>query len=186
MITSYSRRVVGGALAVSALVGLSACGSSGSHSAGSVAPVRARLAAADAVSSAQNPTATAPNTYAAASKVVDRLGYDPSTAASAWHSDHHLNAIVGILKKSADGKYQRTFFFVDGRYIGTDTAKPSADIGVKNTAADLVTASYGIFQPSDALCCPSSHRSVRYEWNGSKLVPLDPIPPVATNTTAGR
>lgn len=117
---------------------------------------------------------------------MNRLGYDPFTPALAWNPDHHLNAIVGILKTSGDGKYQHAFFFVDGRYIGTDTTKPSAEIGVKNTADDLVTATYGIFKPTDALAAPSSHRSVRFEWNGSKLVPLDPIPPVATNETAGR
>jgi hypothetical protein len=117
---------------------------------------------------------------------VNHLGYDPFTPATAWHSDHQLNAIVGILKTSGDGKYQHAFFFLNGHYIGTDTAKPSADIAVNNTAGDLVTTTYGIFKPTDALAAPSSYRSVRYEWNGSKLVPLDPIPPVATNETAGR
>ena len=135
------------------------------------------------------PRSAAPGTsadggYQGAQKLVERMGFDPEIAP--WHADHRLNAIGGVLKASADGHFQRVFFFVNGRYIGLDSTQPSGSVQVANTSYDLVTVTYAIYQPSDALCCPSSRQSVRYQWTGTKLVPLDPIPPVATGTAAGR
>jgi hypothetical protein len=122
---------------------------------------------------------------AAARKVVQGKGYD-SYNGQFWNSGHRLNALIGVLHESADGKYQHVFFFVDGHYIGIDAIRPSASIRIVRASNDVITVSYGIFKPTDALAAPSSHQQVRYEWTGTKLVPLDPIPPSATNTTAGR
>ena len=50
-----------------------------------------------------------------------------------------------------------------------------------------ITVSYLIYKPRDALCCPSGGKqTVRYHWNGSRLVPFDPIPPRQTDTQPGR
>lgn len=139
---------------------------------------------------APNPTSTTPAQngaaeLAAARKVLQDKGYD-SYGGRFWNSDRQLNALVGVLHKSTDGHYQHLFFFVSGRYIGMDATAPSGSIRIVGATNDVITVSYGIYQPTDALAAPSSRRQVRFEWTGSSLVPLDPIPPVATNTTAGR
>ena len=88
-----------------------------------------------------------------------------------------LRVLVGTRLDSGDGYAKRAFFFVGGRYIGTDTSDDSANIRVEDTGGDTVTLAYALYGPNDALCCPGGTATVRYRWNGSRLVPLDPIPP---------
>lgn len=141
----------------------------------------------DAVSNhtSTTPALTGAAQLAAARKVVQNKGYD-SYDGQFWNSDHHLNALAGVLHESTDGHYQHLFFFVDGRYIGMDATAASGDVRIVGASNDVITVSYGIYKPTDALAMPSSRQQVRFEWTGSKLVPLDPIPPSATGTTAGR
>jgi hypothetical protein len=99
--------------------------------------------------------------------VDDPRDYDPS---------HTLRVLVGTRKDSGDGYAKRAFFFVGGRYLGTDTSDESAGIRVDGSDDTTVTLAYALYGPNDALCCPGGTARVRYEWNGSRLVPLDPIP----------
>jgi len=105
--------------------------------------------------------------------VADTSGYDPNMT---------LNALVG------DGPGgQMVFFFVDGDYIGTDTADPSGDIDIVSSSDTVTEVSYGIYVPEDPDCCPSGGRqTVRYSWSGSELQPLDPIPPTDPGATGSR
>ncbi|HEX3811908.1 MAG TPA: LppP/LprE family lipoprotein [Mycobacteriales bacterium] len=192
MTTDRSRRLMGGALGVATLALAVACSSSagaaapGPAATGGGAPATSVSPGAPTTHPVPARTVTPADSYAAARRVVQRHGFDPVGTAAGWHSHHRLNAIGGVLSASADGKYQRVFLFVDGRYIGLDASAPSGSLQAANTSDDVVTVTYGLFAPSDALCCPSSTRSVRFQWTGGKLVPLDPIPPVATGTTTGR
>lgn len=105
--------------------------------------------------------------------VADSSDYDPTNT---------LGALVG----SGSGG-QKVFFFVDGDYIGTDTADPSGDIDIVSSADTETEVSYGIYVPADPDCCPSGGRAtVRYAWNGSELQPLDPIPPTDPGVTGSR
>jgi hypothetical protein len=103
-------------------------------------------------------------------------GYRPDDA-SDYDSSATLRVLIGTRLDSGDGYAKRAFFFVGGRYIGTDTSEDSAQMRVENASDDTVTLAYALYGPDDALCCPGGTATVRYQWNGSRLVPLDPIPP---------
>lgn len=96
-----------------------------------------------------------------------------------YFPDWHLWALVGVAADSADGMNQRTFFFWDDEYLGTDTWEPSAGIAIASQADEGMTIAleYVLYRPEDPICCPTGGTTrVRYHWTGEKLVPLDPIP----------
>jgi hypothetical protein len=107
---------------------------------------------------------------------VRREGYRPDDT-GAYDPSATLRVLVGTRTDSGDGYAKRAFFFVGGRYIGTDTSDDSANVRVEGQTDDTVTLAYAIYGPNDALCCPARTETVRYRWNGSRLVPLDSIPP---------
>jgi hypothetical protein len=93
-----------------------------------------------------------------------------------YDSSATLRVLIGTRRDSGDGYAKKAFFFVDGRFIGTDTSDESANIRVEGTTDDTVTLAYAIYRGGDALCCPSDTATVRYQWNGAHLLPLDKIP----------
>lgn len=86
--------------------------------------------------------------------------------------------MIGTRSGSGEAHVQRAFFFLDGRYIGTDSSKPSAQVRVASQSETEVTLSYGLYRPGDSLCCPGGGEAkVRFQLNNGKLVPLGAIPP---------
>jgi hypothetical protein len=116
---------------------------------------------------------------AAAQVVVLSHGYTPyPNTRKHWHSAAPLNVIVGTSTGSADGYNTWAFFFVNGRFIGTDTKNSSAGIRVAWANGTTIALTYVLYKPSDPMCCPSAGTAtVRFHWTGSRLVALDPIPP---------
>ena len=91
-----------------------------------------------------------------------------------------LHVIVGTATGSADGYTQQAFFFVHGRYIGTDLASTSAGIQLAWRNANTIALSYSVYKANEPMCCPTGGAIiVRYQWNGTKLKPLDPVPSAA-------
>ncbi|HEY7960999.1 MAG TPA: LppP/LprE family lipoprotein [Solirubrobacteraceae bacterium] len=137
-------------------------------------------------------TATAPaftrgtstaSSAAGAAAVVRAHGYTPNDL-SEYRPEQTLRVLVGTRSGSGDGYGQQAFFFVGGRYIGTDTAQPSAAIKVLGQGDTEVTLAYPLYRSHDALCCPSGGLAhVRFQLNNGRLTPLDPIPPA--NSAAG-
>ena len=116
--------------------------------------------------------------FADAEQEVLDAGYTPHSDAPAyWDPAAPVNVIVGTATRSADGKDNWPFFFAAGRYLGHDSITSSAGVVIAGRSADTITLSYAMYDNDDAFCCPSSRQTVRYHWNGSRLVPLDPIPP---------
>ncbi len=98
-------------------------------------------------------------------------GYTPNDT-SQYHPDQTLRVLVATRTGSGDGYAQQAFFFIDGRYIGTDTKQPSATIRVASQSDTAVTLTYPLYRSNDPLCCPSAGQAnVRYELNNGKLVP---------------
>ena len=97
---------------------------------------------------------------AAATAVVQAHGYS-ATNTSTYHPNQTLRVLIG----TRPGSGQQAFFFVDGRYIGTDTKEPSANLSVAGQSETEVTLAY----PGQA--------KVTFQLNNGKLVPLGSIPP---------
>jgi hypothetical protein len=103
----------------------------------------------------------------AAETVVQAKGFTVS-AASDYHPDQTLRVLVGTRTGAAEGNGEQAFFFVDGRYIGTDAKQPSTQVHVVSQGDTEVTLAYALAGGGQA--------TVRFQLNNGKLVPLGPIP----------
>ena len=106
---------------------------------------------------------------------------------SQYRPDQTLKVLVGAREGSAS-HVQQAFFFVGGRYLGTDTSAPSGQIHLVGQNDTEVTLAYSLYRARDGACCPSGGQAqVRYQLDNGRLVALDPIPAVAaTSAGAGR
>jgi hypothetical protein len=122
----------------------------------------------------------------AATAVVQARGFTP-TDTSQFHPGQTLQVLIGSRSGSGGGSDQQAFFFVNGRYIGTDASQPSGRVSVVEQGDTEVSLAYGLYKPGDPACCPSGGQAtVRFELNNGALAPLDPIPPVASSTGLSR
>jgi hypothetical protein len=120
---------------------------------------------------------------AAAVAVVKTHGYTPDDV-SQYHPNQTLRVLLGTRTGSADGYDQRAFFFLDGKYLGTDSSQPSASIKVVAQSDTEVVLAYALYHPHDPLCCGTGgEATVHFQLNNGQLVPLQPIPP--TSSTSG-
>jgi serine/threonine protein kinase len=115
--------------------------------------------------------------YSTAVSEISSLGY---TVEGQQNEDGYpgpLAVLIGVCTPSADGYCQHAFFFVNNRYIGTDTGHDDITVSVSWQNSNTVALSYPIYNTSDPMCCPTGgSRLVRFYWNGSALKPLDPLP----------
>jgi hypothetical protein len=155
----------------------------GGTSAGSTGARTTRTAPAPAFThTGAQPSEAAPGAATAAAAVLAH-GYTPD-ATSEYHPTQTLRVLLGTRTGSADGYNQRAFFFLDGRYLGTDSSEPSATLRIVSQSDTEVALAYALYRPHDALCCPSGGQAVvHFQLNNGKLVPLEPIPPA--NSASG-
>jgi hypothetical protein len=147
---------------------------------GTPAPTTTRTAAAPAFTEKER-GATAEG-LAGALAVVHAHGYTGD-----YHPSQTLRVLVGTRTGSGGGHGQQAFFFVDGRYIGTDSSQPSAQVSVVAQGDTEATLAYSLYRSSDPLCCPGGGQArVRFQLNNGRLTPLDPIPPVSSTTGLSR
>jgi hypothetical protein len=140
-----------------------------SENGGTSGPTTTRTAPAPAFTHTEG--GSAPDSAASAAAVVREHGYTPNDT-SDYHPNQTLRVLVGTRTGSAEGNGQQAFFFVDGRYIGTDAKQPSAQIHVVSQGDTEVTLAYALSGGGQA--------SVRFQLNNGKLVPLDQIPPASS------
>jgi hypothetical protein len=127
-----------------------------------------------------------PEGAAAAAAIVRAKGFTPNDT-SQYHSNQALRVLVARRTASGDGYAQQAFFFVNGRYIGTDTREPSATLRVVSQGDTEVTLAYPLYRRNDALCCPGGGQAtVRFELNNGRLTALDPIPPAERSNGLSR
>jgi hypothetical protein len=135
----------------------------------------ARTASAPAFTHPSDATASQAATAAAA--VVHAHGYTANDS-SQYHPKQTLGVLVGTRSGSGDGYGQQAFFFVNGRYLGTDSSQPSATLRVVSQSDTQITLAYPLYKSHDALCCPSGGEArVTFQLNDGKLTPMQPIPP---------
>ncbi|HTW40756.1 MAG TPA: LppP/LprE family lipoprotein [Solirubrobacteraceae bacterium] len=119
-------------------------------------------------------------------KVLREHGYEAKETTE-YHPEQTLRVLIGTGAQSNDGYDKRAFFFIDGKYIGTDTSTPSAQVSVVRQSDTEVTLSYALYRPNDALCCPSGGQAkVTFQLNNGKLQPTGPIPPEQSSTGVSR
>lgn len=117
---------------------------------------------------------------------VRARGYTPNDPGQ-YHPGQTLGVLVGTRAGSGDGYGQRAFFFVNGRYLGTDTKEPSASVKVVSQGDTEVTLAYPLYRSGDALCCPGGGQAtVHFQLNNGRLTPLDPIPPAHSTSALSR
>ena len=122
----------------------------------------------------------------AAVAVVKAHGFTPNNT-SDYSSDHTLRVLIGTRAGSGDGYGQQAFFFVNGRYIGTDASEPSATLKVVSQSDTEVTLAYPLYRAHDPLCCPGGgEATVHFQLNNGRLVPLEPIPPANSSSGLSR
>ncbi len=142
-----------------------------SESGGTAGPSTTRTATAPAFTH-QGSTGTTTSSegtegLSAAEAVVQAKGFTVA-ASSDYHPNQTLRVLVGTRTGSAEGNGQQAFFFVDGRYIGTDAKQPSTQIKVVSQGDTEVALAYALAGGGQA--------TVRFQLNNGKLVPLGPIP----------
>ncbi len=114
----------------------------------------------------------------AAVALVKAHGYTTGET-STYRPEQTLRVLVGTRTGSSDGYGQQAFFFVDGRYIGTDTSESSASVKVVGQSDTEATLAYSLYKPGDPLSKPSGEKTVRFQLNNGRLVALGPIPPAS-------
>jgi hypothetical protein len=178
------------ALALLALVG---CGGDEPTSASVATRTVTRTVTVPATTSATSTAATPATTpdpkaslsLHAAEQLLDTHGYAPLGERD-WRPDQSLKVLLGV-SRSADPRAEQAFFFVGDTFIGTDTKDPSGQIEVAAQDGDSVTLSYGLYRRSDQIDVPTGGTAeVTYAWNGTSLVPRDPIPSVASAAPLSR
>ncbi len=122
----------------------------------------------------------------AAVAVVKNRGYTPNDTAE-YHPDQTLRVLVGTRNGATAGYNEQAFFFVDGRYIGTDSSEPSASIRVVSQSDTEVAIAYALYRPHDTMCCPSGgETTVHFQLNNGQLMPAQPIPPAHSASSLSR
>jgi hypothetical protein len=118
--------------------------------------------------------------------VVKARGYTPIET-SQYHPTQTLRVLLASNDSTGGSSGQQAFFFVNGRYIGTDTKEPSANIKVIAQSDTEITLGYSLYRPNDALSSPSGGQAVvRFQLNNGKLASLNQIPPAHSSTGLSR
>jgi hypothetical protein len=141
-----------------------------SESGGTASPSTTRTATAPAFThggGTGTTTGEGAEGLSAAEAVLQAKGFTVD-AASDYHPNQTLRVLVGTRTSSTEGNGQQAFFFVDGRYIGTDAKQPSASVHVVSQGDTEVTLAYALSSGGQA--------TVHFQLNNGKLVPLETIP----------
>ncbi|WDL95920.1 LppP/LprE family lipoprotein [Alicyclobacillus sp. ALC3] len=126
------------------------------------------------------PTVSNSSAYANEIALIKGKGYDvvatkPNASVQTGSGDT-LTAWIGVAMRS-DGHNQYVFFFLNGKYLGTDTSKPSLEITGAQASGNGIAVTYPVYKANDSFANPTGTPvTITYTWNGSQLVPNKPYP----------
>ena len=116
----------------------------------------------------------------AAVKQLRSQGFEPVSLA-VYRPRQSLRVLIGRAKQATGIRGRRAFFFVRRDYLGTDAAEPSLRVRVARQRGRVITLAYTLFSPGDRESKPTGGiAKVRFTMADGRLVPEDPIPPVAS------
>lgn len=143
---------------------------------------------------AADSTPSPSSTYAKEIALMKKKGYSanertPSATVTSTSGDQ-VTAWLTTATQSQDGYNHFVFFFVNGQFIGTDTAKPSLEITRVAASGNGIAVTYPVYKANDAYADPTGTPvTITYTWTGSKLVPNKPYPSqfqATSSTSHGR
>lgn len=121
-----------------------------------------------------------------AEQTIAARGYSAGEPAQ-FHEHQTLQVLVGTRSGSTDGYGQQAFFFIDGRFLGTDTSEASATVKVLSQGETEVTLGYPLYRTGDALGSPSGgEATVRFQLDNGRLQALGAIPSASPSAALGR
>lgn len=91
--------------------------------------------------------------------------------------DSQISAFGMVLADSGDGTGEAVLLFRDRKFLGWASDRLAIHLLVESSG-NSVAVKYGNYQGNDPFCCPSSTTTVRYSWNGERIV-ADRDPPLA-------
>jgi hypothetical protein len=95
---------------------------------------------------------------------------------SMWMQRTKFNALYGNCR-AGDGHDRHVWFFVSGRFVGTDASHSSPEIFGLWRTADTLAFMYVLYRPRDPNCCATGGgKIVRFRWTGGRVEPLDHVP----------
>jgi hypothetical protein len=116
----------------------------------------------------------------AAVKQLRGQGFEPVSLAD-YKTGQSLRVLLGKPKASTGVRGRRAFFFVRRDYLGTDAASPSLRVRVLRQRDGVITLGYRLFLSGDKPSKPTGELAkVRFTISDGRLVPEDPLPPVAS------
>jgi hypothetical protein len=132
----------------------------------------------------------ASSSAARALALVRAHGYTPADPGQ-YSEGQTLTVLIGRSTDSpvaaAQGSAEQAFFFLDGRFIGTDAKEPSASVRLVSQAATEVRLAYPLYRPGDPPGAPSAGQAiVAFQLNDGHLQALEAIPPVASPSAPSR
>jgi hypothetical protein len=80
-----------------------------------------------------------------------------------------ITAFGLVLADSGDGTGQAVLLFRGTHFLGWASSRDTLHLSVGHRG-DSITVRYGAYRGSDPFCCPSSFRTIRYRWNGKRIV----------------
>lgn len=165
-------------------------GTQGVHSTGAQSNVSTQPENTESGSSVSvRSTKPSRSNYAAEIALIRTKGYTVSgtipNATVKTASGATLSAWLGITGN--DGYNQFVFFFLDGKYLGTDTMKPSIEITSVMPRGHGITVTYPVYTSHDSFADPTGTPvAITYTWTGNRLVPNKPHPKeFQASSTAG-
>lgn len=85
-----------------------------------------------------------------------------------WMHGTTFNALYGNCR-AGDGHDQHIWFFVGGRFVGTDASHSSPEIFGLWRTGDTLAFMYVLYRPRDSNCCATGGgKIVRFRWTGRR------------------
>ena len=127
-----------------------------------------------------------PSEAAALTEALGQLPWEPTfevpwsgqSVDSNYDACADLSSIVVTVEGATGSSPEQALMFHRGRYLGTGTlyAYPFTSIDHAASTDDTVVLRYKDYEAAACTACPAPVTSVRFQWQGDRVVMVDPPP----------